>query len=66
MSNSYQFDFIAVTETWLQDTQYQRSYVRVNVYNTVFKNPAETRGGGVGFYLNEQLQYKIRTNLTRN
>ena len=31
MLNSYQFDIIVVTETWLQDTEYQRDYVQVNV-----------------------------------
>ena len=30
MLNSNQFDIIAVTETWLQDTEYQRDYVLVN------------------------------------
>ena len=49
--NSYQFDIIAVTETWLQDTEYQRDYVQVNGYNTVFKNRTGKRSGGVVFYL---------------
>ena len=66
MLNSYEFDIIAVTETWLQDTEYQRDYVQVNGYNTVLKNRTGKRGGGVGFYLKEQLQYKVRTDLTRN
>ena len=26
----------------------------------------EKRGGGAGFYVKEQLQYKVRTDLTRN
>ena len=56
MLNSYQFDIIAVTETWLQDTEYQRDYVQVNGYNTVFKNRTGKGGGGVSFYLKEQLQ----------
>ena len=66
MLNSYQFNIIAVTEVWLQDTDYQRDYVRVNGYNTVFKNRTGKRGCGVGFYLKEQLQYKVRTDLTQN
>ena len=55
-----------MTETWLQDTEYQRDYVQVNRYNTVFENRTGKRGGGIGFYLKEQLQYKVRTDLTRN
>ena len=38
--------------------------VQVNEYNTVFKNRTEKSGSGVGFYLKEQLQYKVHTNLT--
>ena len=48
------------------DTKYQRDYVQVNGYNTIFKNRTGKRGGGLGFYLEEQLQYKVRTDLTRN
>ena len=44
MLNSYQFKIIAVTEAWLQDTDYQRDYVQVNGYNTVFKNRTGKRG----------------------
>ena len=52
MLNSYQFDIVTATETWLQDTEYRRDYVQVNGYNTVFKNWTE-KTGGVGFYLKE-------------
>ena len=55
-----------MTETWLQDTEYHRDYGQVNGYNTVFKSQTEKRCGSVGFYLKEQLQYKVRTDLTRN
>ena len=33
---------------------------------TLFKNRTGKRAGGVGFYPKEQLQYKVRTDLTRN
>ena len=33
---------------------------------TLFKNRTGKRGGGVGFYLKEQLQYKVHTDLTQN
>ena len=49
MLNFYQFDNIAVTGTWLQDTDYQRDYVQLNGYNTVFKSRTGKRGDGVGF-----------------
>ena len=40
--------------------------MQVNGYNTVFKNGTGKRGGGVGFYLKKQLQYKVQTDITRN
>ena len=49
MLNFYQFVITVVTETGLQDTIYQRDYVQVNGYNTVFKNRTGKRGSGVGF-----------------
>ena len=49
MLNFYQFDNIAVTGTWLHDTDYQRDYVQLNGYNTVFKSRTGKRGDGVGF-----------------
>ena len=55
MVNFYQFDNITVTGTWLQDTDYQRDYVQLNGYNTVFKSRTGKRGDGVGFWLKEQL-----------
>ena len=33
---------------------------------TVFKNRSGKRGRGVGFYLKDQLQYKVRVDFTRN
>ena len=66
MLNSYQFDIIAVTEMWLQDTECQRDYVQVTGYNTAFKNWTGKRGDGVGFYLKEQLKYKVRADFTQN
>ena len=64
--NSYQFEIIAVTKTWLQVTDYQCDYMQVNGYNTVFKNRTGKRGDGVRFYLKEQLQYKVGTDFTWN
>ena len=40
--------------------------MQVNGHNTVFKNRTGKRGSGVGFCLEEQVQYKMRTDLTRN
>ena len=45
----------------MSSADYQRDYVQVNGYNTLFKNCTGRKDGGVGFYLKEQLQYKVRT-----
>ena len=37
MLNSHQFDIIAVTKSWLQDTDYQRDYVQVSGCSTVIE-----------------------------
>ena len=66
MLNSHQFDIIAVTKSWLQDTDYQRDYVQVSGCSTVFRNRTGKRGSGVGFYLKEQLQHKVHADLTQN
>ena len=49
---------------WSAD--YQRDYVQVNGYNTLFKNCTGRKDGSVGFYLKEQLQYKVRTDFRWN
>ena len=66
MLNSCQFDIITVTEKWLQDTKHQHDHVQVDGYNLVFKNQTGKKGGSVGFYLKEQLQYKLHTDLTQD
>ena len=64
MLDEYQCDVIALSETWLKDYKYQQNYVQLSGYNTIFKNRTNKRGGGVGFYIKDQLEYKIRKDLT--
>ena len=64
MLGEYQFDVIALSETWLKDYKYQQNYVQLNGYNKIFKNRTNKRGGGVGFYIKDQLEYKKRKDLT--
>ena len=37
MLDEYQFDVIALSETWLKDCKYQQNYVQINGYNAVLK-----------------------------
>ena len=54
MLQEYQFDIVALSETWRQDFSLKRNYVQINGYNSVFGNRNGKRGcGGVGFYIRQ-------------
>ena len=65
MLQEYQFDIVALSETWLQDCSFQQNYVQINGYNSIFKNRIGKRGGGVGFYIKESITYKVRHDLSK-
>ena len=48
--NRYQFDIVAVSETWLKDNKTQLEYVQINGYSSVWKNRESKTGRCVGFY----------------
>ena len=50
MMNRYQFDIVAVSETWLKDNKTQLEYVQINGYSSVWKNRESKTGRCVGFY----------------
>ena len=60
MLQEYQFDMVALIETWLQDCSYQQNYAQINDYNSVFRNRKGKRGGGVDFYIKESITCKVR------
>ena len=62
MMNRYQFDIVAVSETWLKDKT-QLEYVQINGYSSVWKNRESKTGRGVGFYIKEDMSFKIRYDL---
>ena len=64
MINEYQFDIVALTETWLRDDKDLLDYVKISSYNFVYRNREQKRGG-VGAYLKEKLDFKIREDLNR-
>ena len=45
-------------------TIYQQNYIQINGYNTIVINRINKRGGGVGFYIKDQLEYKIHKDFT--
>ena len=54
------FYVVGITETWLQD---QPLGVNIDGYNFVYKNRCVRSGGGVGLYLSDNLDYRIRTDI---
>lgn len=65
MVNDRNFDIIALTETWLTDSKQQLDYVQLPGYVTEFRSRVGKKGGGVGFYVKEEITFKPRRDLTR-
>ena len=55
---------IAVTETWLKPN-YSESIINLPGYSFIFNPRVQTQGGGVGFYVKENLVYSTRLHLNR-
>ena len=67
MLKSYEFDIISLTETWLlTNNQHQLDYVSITGYRSIFKHCNNKRGGGVCFYIKDNISFKTRTDLTKN
>ena len=55
------FSVIGITETWLQNDGHSCS---IEGYNFVHNHRQHRTGGGVGIYLDSNLQYKSRNDLS--
>ena len=55
---------IAVTETWLKPN-YSESIVNLPGYSFISNPRIQTQGGGVGFYVKDNLVYSTRLDLNR-
>ena len=63
--NENQFDIVTLFGTWLHDDKHLLDYAKIPGYNLVYKNREQKRGGGVGAYLKEELDFKICDDLNR-
>ena len=61
MLQEYQFDIVALSETWLQDCSFQQNYVQINGYNSVFGNIISKHG----CYIKESITYKVWHGLSK-
>ena len=55
-----QFSIIGISETWLRDDSHS---VDINGYRFIHKNRPNRTGGGVGLYISENLEFKLRPDL---
>ena len=60
ISLDHRFHAIGITETWLNDYNHSVSIENYEFIHSYRKNRS---GGGVGLYLENNLDYKIRSNL---
>ncbi len=60
-SLNHDFSIISLTETWLNDQNSET--FNLGNYNFVCSNRSNRKGGGVGFYVSNNLNYKLRTDL---
>ena len=65
MLTTYGFDIVALSETWLKDNNFLLDYVTIPGYNSEYRNREQKRGGGVGFYLKENIKYQVRKDLVK-
>ena len=66
MLKSYQFNIISLSEVWLTNNQHQLDYVNIAGYKLIFKHCKDKKGGGVGFYIKDNISFKICNDLTKN
>ncbi|KAJ8047577.1 RNA-directed DNA polymerase from mobile element jockey [Holothuria leucospilota] len=57
------FDCVAVTETWLKEYSIEGLY-QLNHYNFIHTSRTQGKGGGVGLYVKEGLQFQILQDLS--
>ena len=65
MLSKHQFDITTLSETWLKDNAKLLQHVNIQGYQFEFVNRPNKRGGGVGLYIKEALQYKVRKDIGR-
>ena len=64
---THEFDIITLNETWLTDNKKQLDYVSdiPGYAEPTFRHRQNQRGGGVGFYVRENIKFKVRLDLTK-
>ena len=59
-ANLYPLVIVALSETWLRDQPHLLDYISIPCFVWEFRNRVSIRGGGVGVYIKENINYKRR------
>ena len=59
----FPMNVITLSETWLKNNPALLEYVSVPGYSAVFRNRESIKGGGVGAYMHESIQFKRRCDI---
>ena len=65
MINQTKFDVITLSETWLKNDKHLLEYVRLPGYEFAYRNRDEKRGGGVGIYIRDTIEFKVRSDISK-
>ena len=64
LMNTYKFDIMTLSETWLRDDKNLLKHVQIPRYQSEYNHRA-TRGGGIGMYICNEIKYKLRNDIVR-
>ena len=65
MCNTYKYDIITLSETWLKNNHHLIEHVQIPGYQLDFGNRDNTRGGAVGVYIKEHIKFKRRHDIEK-
>ena len=65
MINQIKFDVITLSETWLKNDKHLLEYVGLPGYEFAYRNREEKRSGGVGIYIRDTIQFKLRSDISK-
>ena len=63
LTNECHFDIIGLQETWLSESNYHGPNLAIEGYHFIHANKRLTSHGGLGFYINSDLEYIVRHDL---
>ena len=65
MINQTNFDVIALSEKWLKNDKHLLECVRLPGYEFAYRNRNKKRGGGVGIYIKDTIEFKLRNDISK-